>query len=1368
MKRFISALSSFCLAATSVLSSFTALTASAAAGAITITGDKVSASAGQKVEFGFKVSDASEAAGMQLFFDFDGLQNVEMVEELDNPAYFVSPVFNESVGSFVWGGATDMAAEDGGDLVIFTATVPSNAKSTYEVKLNSSEKNAVRNRNMEDLTINFTSAVISVAGGSDVGGDDPSGAMNITGNKVSAKAGETVQVAFKVTDDPGTAGMQLFFDFDGLTNVKMIEDLDNPAYFASPVFNASVGSFVWGGATDMVAEDGGDLVIFEVTIPANAKSSYSIGLNSSEKNAVRNREMEDITYKFTNAVITVTGSAPIEGAMNITGQNVTAKPGDTVQVAFQVSDDPGTAGMQLFFDFDGLTNVAMIEDLDNPAYFVSPVFNESVGSFVWGGATDMVAEDGGDLVIFEVKIPTNAKSSYTIDLNRSEKNAVRNREMQDVVYNFTAAVITVTGGSDIVDPPADGMRLVGDNVTAPAGSTVQVGCKVYDDPGTAGMQLFFDFDGLTNVTMIEDLDEPAYFVSPVFNDSIGSFVWGGATDMVAEDGGYLVVFEVEIPANAKDIYEITLNQSEKNAIRNRNMEDITYSYSPMVITVGEPLPPVEGEITLTGDKVTAKAGETVEVAVKIYGDPGSAGMQMFLDFGKLEDVSLVDRKNPAYFVDMTANLKEGFIGWGGAKEYVAEDGSDLIRLRVTVPESAKAGDVFKIQLRSDSETKIQNLNMQDIPYTFSPIEITVGDTETTTSATTTTTTETDPIVPAGKSEWTIDTVTAAPNDIVSVPVKVTNDEGTSGFVVTFDYKEGLIFDSITWGSGYTGEATINGNALTVVWADASGKDAVAGSGEILSLNFKTPDAAGVYPVTFEALEVVNTSGNALSVTKTNGAVIIDPTAQPTAKSDWTIGTVTVQAGAEVAVPVTVENDEGTSGFVVTFDYDEALTFKNIEWGEGYTGEATINGNALTVVWADNSGNNVQAGSGNVMTINFTAPDAAGTYPVTFADLEVVDTDGNPLNVTQENGAVIVTTEAVVPAGKSNWTIGTETVEGGAKAAIPVTVTEDEGTSGFVVTFDYDEALTFDGFTWGEGYTGEATLNGKELTVVWAEAEGKDAVAGADPVLYLNFTAPAEAGNYPVTFAALEVVNTSGNALEVTKTNGAVIVSAESVVPAGKSNWTIGTETVAKGADVSVPVTVTDDEGTSGFVVTFDYDDALTFEGFTWGEGYTGEATLNGKELTVVWAEADGKDAVAEDAPVLYLNFTAPDEVGEYPVTFAALEVVNTSGNALDVTKTDGAVIVVDEVTTTSTSDTTITTETTTTETTTSESTTTESSTTTETTGPVDTTTSTTKSDETGTTTSTTKSDETGTTTSTTKSDETGTTTSTTKSDETGT
>ena len=559
-----------------------------------------------------------------------------------------------------------------------------------------------------------------------------------------------------------------------------------------------------------------------------------------------------------------------------------------------------------------------------------------------------------------------------------------------------------------------------------------------------------------------------------------------------------------------------------------------------------------------------------------------------------------------------------------------------------------------------------------------------------------------------------------------------------------DCDDALKIKGVEWGKGYTGTATINNNELVVVWAAEDGADQKA-NGEIMNILVTAPNAAGEYPVTFKNLEVVNTSGNELTVTKTDGAVIVEGEA---GSANWIIGEDTVAPGAAATVPVTVKGDTGTSGFVVEFEYDPALTFTGIEWADGYTGEPTKNEastdeKAVLVVWAEKEGKNIQAADGAVvMNLKFTAPDAAGEYPVKFKSLEVTDTNGKDLTLTKENGKVIVTgsTTTAEPGGNAGWVIGKETVAKGATAKVPVNVIGDPGTAGFVVEFTADPALKFTGFEWGKGYTGDATVNNDELVVVWASEDGQNQKAADDaPILYLIFTAPDAAGEYPVTFKSLEAVNKDGSDITIEQTPGAVIVLDETttttevtkaettttteavadettttsepakdetttttsapvepgtttttettpiVVPEGEVGWIIGTETVAKGATAKVPVNVKSDPGTAGFIVEFNADPALKFTGFEWGKGYTGDATVNNDELVVVWASEDGTNqTAADDAPVLYLIFTAPDAAGEYPVTFKTLEVSDTEGTFLKTVQQPGAVIVTDVVTTTTT------------------------------------------------------------------------------------
>ncbi len=298
----------------------------------------------------------------------------------------------------------------------------------------------------------------------------------------------------------------------------------------------------------------------------------------------------------TTTTTSTSTTPPSSDAMQIIGDKKTAKPGDTVRAGFIVKNDPGTAGMQLFFDTAPFDSVEMVDlEDEDPAYFISPTWNPAVGSFVWGGANNEEVEEGGYLAVFELKVPADASGTLKLDLNKNEKNAVRNRDMQDNKFSLSPIEITVEGGStssstststtsDPIDTNA--MQIIGDKKTAKPGDVVRAGFIVKNDPGTAGMQLFFDTAAFAKVEMVDLEDEdPAYFISPTWNGKVGSFVWGGANNEEVEEGGYLVVFELTVPDDATGTLKLDLNKAEKNAIRNRDMEDNKFSLSPIEITV---------------------------------------------------------------------------------------------------------------------------------------------------------------------------------------------------------------------------------------------------------------------------------------------------------------------------------------------------------------------------------------------------------------------------------------------------------------------------------------------------------------------------------------------------------------------------------------------------------------------------------------------------------------------------------------------------------------------------------------------------------------------------------------------------------------
>ena len=482
---------------------------------------------------------------------------------------------------------------------------------------------------------------------------------------------------------------------------------------------------------------------------------------------------------------------------------------------------------------------------------------------------------------------------------------------------------------------------------------------------------------------------------------------------------------------------------------------------------------------------------------------------------------------------------------------------------------------------------------------------------------------------------------------------------------------------------------------------------------------------------------------------------------PAGTVGWYIGKEIVGAGTPVAVPVTVQGDQGTAGFTVAFDYDSALTFEGITWADGYIGEATINNNELVVVWADAAGaDQIAADNAVVLYLNFIAPSAAGQYPVTFNSLEIVNTDGNPLTVYQENGWVQVdetttTTESTTTETTTTTTISDETttttsgetttttsgettttttaettttpvippdsghavyqiddVNGlaGTTVDVPVFVWYDEGTAGFTMQFAVEEGFEIVGMTWGDAYTNndEATWNQTDAVLVWASntAEEQIAVSGAI-ICTLQIAVPADAEEeirYPVTFVegSIAVSDTDGNELEFSTVDGSIYILKVPVDDPGNVVYNIDEVTGYAGQNVELPLNVWYDDGTAAYSMTIDLPDGFTFEGIEYGAEYAanGSFTWDAATGTLAWTSTDGMNYVAtpgQTIAVVTVGIPADAVAGTvYPATLIDVTPTDENGNALGFTVNDGSITIIEETTTTTTTTTSADTTTTTT------------------------------------------------------------------------
>ena len=549
---------------------------------------------------------------------------------------------------------------------------------------------------------------------------------------------------------------------------------------------------------------------------------------------------------------------------------------------------------------------------------------------------------------------------------------------------------------------------------------------------------------------------------------------------------------------------------------------------------------------------------------------------------------------------------------------------------------------------------------------------------------------------------------------------------------------------------------------------------------LTTLRFTVPADAqpgDTYPISFRGSEskVIDQDGNAHNVTYVDGSITIPggattttavatTTAAPTtttkaaaatttqkviaADLTYEIATVEGEAGADVDVPITIKGtDTGTAGMVLELSADSNLKLKRRMNGTAYEGAPTWNKDTLTYIWNAGDGRNLVAADGATLTtLRFTVPADAkpgDEYPISFrSDLcKVIDQDGNKLDIALVGGKIVIpataTTAAETTTTKAVETTTTQagiavdltyeiaTVEGeaGADVDVPITIKgTDTGTAGMVLELSADSNLKLKRRMNGTAYEGAPTWNKDTLTYIWNAGDGRNLVAKDGATLTtLKFTVPADAkpgDEYPITFRSdlCKVIDQDGNKLDITFTDGKIIIPAATTTTAaatttttaaatttsapaatttaapvsttlpdaGAVTYVVPTVTAAAGDEVSMPVQVLGDPGTAGVVIDLESDARLGYVGYTAGVYAGGQ--WNQAKLIYSWSSGEGENVTADNEAAMFnVTFKVPDDAkpGDvFPITFESAEAVDTFGSNIDVVTVDGAIIIPDVTTTT--------------------------------------------------------------------------------------
>ena len=439
---------------------------------------------------------------------------------------------------------------------------------------------------------------------------------------------------------------------------------------------------------------------------------------------------------------------------------------------------------------------------------------------------------------------------------------------------------------------------------------------------------------------------------------------------------------------------------------------------------------------------------------------------------------------------------------------------------------------------------------------------------------------------------------------------------------------------------------------------------------------------------------------------------------------WVIPTVHAQKGEKVTLDVIVSGDSNldVSGAEFNISADSVFGKPTASGSSAYDAALEYNPETNEYAFAQGIGKGTAAKDGAViLSIDYTVPAdiEAGTYPVTWSDIFVSDTNG--LEITNKVDAVdgaIIIDEAI--DGEIAWDIPEVTAKPGETVKLDVIVKDTDNAavpvSGaqFKITADTAEFVSVDEKT--AAYDADIENNPKTNEFAFAQGVGKGtAAADGAKVFTLTYTAPTTPGTYPVKWSEAFISDTNGNDIteNISLLDGSITV--ENDVAEGGVSWVIPEVDAEPGDTVTMEVLV-DDSSAEGLAVAgaqfaIKADTPIVYNSSVGSDAYDATIVENAKTNEFAFAQGIGKGTAAKDGDkVLVLTYTVPDDCadGKYPVKWSDAFISDTNGNDITakVKLVDGAINIKAKTTTTTTSASTTSAPTTTSQTATSSQTTT--------------------------------------------------------------
>lgn len=351
-----------------------------------------------------------------------------------------------------------------------------------------------------------------------------------------------------------------------------------------------------------------------------------------------------------------------------------------------------------------------------------------------------------------------------------------------------------------------------------------------------------------------------------------------------------------------------------------------------------------------------------------------------------------------------------------------------------------------------------------------------------------------------------DSISANAGEIVTVPVRISDNCGLMGYNISVKYDSEILTPvSATQGSAIsgglfdTGIETSQDDSFNVIW---SGSENVNQNGVLFNIVFEVSEKAigeTLIELGFNQSDTFNESFDDIQLTVKNAEILINNSAFEE-NTLISMQDASGNAGEEISLKFILSNYTDTTATTVMLEYDsDNFTFVDAQ-SENISVRATDKGSYILIKL---SGMDVSLNGSEIMTMIFKAKEyIEGEFDFELIYDQSVDTYGQAVackgsKVTVTNLAADET--ASVYSEKINATIG-------EKIIVPVKISNNHGIMGYKLIFDYDyNALKPVSVTVGSKFNGNFAENSTSVPgriyVVW---NGNSDVTVDGDLLYIEF------------------------------------------------------------------------------------------------------------------------------------------------------------------------------------------------------------------------------------------------------------------------